>query len=60
VARRLSSRSRMSGGRPRRGAAMSATIRERLMPPIAYRYYKDMTPEGLDALVTYLRTLAPK
>jgi hypothetical protein len=33
---------------------------ERLMPPIAYRYYKNMTPEGLDALVTYLRTLAPK
>jgi mono/diheme cytochrome c family protein len=33
---------------------------ERLMPPMAYGYYKNMTPEDLDALVAYLRTLAPK
>jgi mono/diheme cytochrome c family protein len=33
---------------------------ERLMPPMAYGYYKNMTPEDLDALVVYLRTLAPK
>jgi mono/diheme cytochrome c family protein len=33
---------------------------ERLKPPMAYGYYKNMTPEDLDALVAYLRALPPK
>ena len=32
----------------------------RLMPPMAYRYYKNITSEDLDAIIAYLRTLPPK
>ena len=33
---------------------------ERLKPPMAYGYYKNMTPEDLDALVAWLRSLKAK
>jgi mono/diheme cytochrome c family protein len=33
---------------------------ERLKPPMAYGYYKNMTPEDLDAIVAYLRSLPAK
>jgi hypothetical protein len=55
---------------PQRGAylagpkkSITAGVRpngERLMPPMAYGYYKNMTPEDLNALVAHLHTLAPK
>lgn len=31
-----------------------------MLPPMAYGYYRNITPEDLDALVAYLRTLPPK
>jgi len=31
----------------------------RLMPPMAYGYYKNIAPADLDAIVAYLRTLKP-
>jgi mono/diheme cytochrome c family protein len=31
----------------------------RLMPPMAYPYYKNIAPADLDAIVAYLRTLKP-
>jgi mono/diheme cytochrome c family protein len=33
---------------------------ERLKPPMAYGYYKNMAPEDLDALIAWLRNLPPK
>ena len=32
----------------------------RLMPPMAFSYYANLTSEDLDAIVAYLRTLPPK
>ena len=43
--------------------AITAGVRpdgERLKPPMAYGYYKNILPEDLDAIVAYLRTLKPK
>jgi mono/diheme cytochrome c family protein len=43
--------------------AITAGVRpdgERLKPPMAYGYYKNIVPEDLDAIVAYLRTLKPK
>src|SRR5262249_42627356 len=31
----------------------------RLMPPMAYHYYKNIAPDDLAAIVAYLRTLKP-
>jgi mono/diheme cytochrome c family protein len=31
----------------------------RLMPPMAYAYYRNIAPADLDAIVAYLRTLKP-
>jgi mono/diheme cytochrome c family protein len=31
-----------------------------MLPPMAYSYYRNITPEDLDALVAYLRSLPPK
>jgi mono/diheme cytochrome c family protein len=33
--------------------------RSRLMPPMAYGYYRNIAPADLDAIVAYLRTLKP-
>src|SRR5690606_26923010 len=32
----------------------------RLSPPMAFAYYRNIRPDDLDAIVAYLRTLAPK
>jgi mono/diheme cytochrome c family protein len=32
---------------------------EPMLPPMAYAWYRHITPEDLDALVAYLRSLAP-
>ena len=32
---------------------------KKLVPPMPYDYFKDLTPEDLDAIVAYVRTFPP-